>query len=88
MGLHHHFKTHRRMMVKQEMFSGPCQGTTLTVITLHRESNCTCREKNLSQFHFETLDVTRATSTNLDVMLERRIDDYWNIKGNRNQSDS
>ena len=28
-----HFKTHRWMMVKQEMISGPCQGTTFTVIT-------------------------------------------------------
>ena len=34
------------------------------------------------------IDVTRATSTTLDVMLERRIDDYWNIEGNRDLSDS
>ena len=31
-------------------------------------------------------DVTRATSTTLDVLLERRIDDYWNI--DRDLSDS
>ena len=55
-GLHqHHFKTHRRMMVKQEMISGPFQGTTFTVITLNRESNCTCRENHHSQFHYDTL---------------------------------
>ena len=30
---------------------GPFQGTTFTVITLNRESNCTCREKSHSQFH-------------------------------------
>ena len=24
-------------------------------------------------------DVTRATSTTLDVMLEKNIDDYWNV---------
>ena len=34
------------------------------------------------------IDVTRATSTTLDVMLERRIDDYWNVDGNRDLSDS
>ena len=34
------------------------------------------------------IDVTRATSTTLDVMLERRVDDYWNIEGNRDLSDS
>ena len=34
------------------------------------------------------IDVTRATSTDLDVILERRIDDYWNIEVNRDLSDS
>ena len=33
-------------------------------------------------------DVTRATSTTLDVMLECRMDDYWNIEENRDPSDS
>ena len=34
------------------------------------------------------IDVTRTTRTNLDVMQERRIDDYWNIDGSRDLSDS
>ena len=34
------------------------------------------------------VDVTRATRTTLDVMQERRIDDYWNIDGSRDLSDS
>ena len=46
-----HFKPHRCMLVKQEMISGPFQATIFTVITLNPESNCTCREKNHSQFH-------------------------------------
>ena len=29
------------------------------------------------------IDVTRTTHTNLDVLQERRIDDYWNIDGSR-----
>ena len=29
------------------------------------------------------IDVSRTTHTNLDVMQERRIDDYWNIDGSR-----
>ena len=33
------------------------------------------------------IDVTRTTHTNLDVKLERRIDDYWNIDGSRDLSD-
>ena len=31
--------------------------------------------------------VSRTTRTNLDVMQERRIDDYWNIDGSRDLSD-
>ena len=33
------------------------------------------------------IDVSRTTHTNLDVMHERRIDDYWNIDGSRDLSD-
>ena len=33
------------------------------------------------------IDVSRTTRANLDVMQERRIDDYWNIDGSRNLSD-
>ena len=34
------------------------------------------------------IDVSRTTRTNFDVMQERRIDDYWNIDGSRDLSDS
>ena len=34
------------------------------------------------------IDVSRTTQTNLDVMQERRIDDYWNIDGSRDLSGS
>ena len=34
------------------------------------------------------IDVSRNTKTNLDVTQERRIDDYWNIGGSRDLSDS
>ena len=33
------------------------------------------------------IDVSRTTDTNLDVKLERRIDDYWNIDVARDLSD-
>ena len=32
-------------------------------------------------------DVSRTTNTNLDVMQEKRIDDYWSIDGSRDLSD-
>ena len=34
------------------------------------------------------IDVSRTTQTKLDVMQESRIDDYWNIDGSRDLSDS
>ena len=34
------------------------------------------------------IDVSRTSQTNLDVMHESRIDDYWNIDGSRDLSDS
>ena len=37
-------------------------------------------------FPLKYIDVSRTTPTNLDVMLERRIDDYCNIDGSRDVS--
>ena len=34
------------------------------------------------------IDVSRTAHTNLDVKQERRIDDYWNVHGSRDVSDS
>ena len=34
------------------------------------------------------IDVSRTTHTNLDFEQEKRIDDYWNIDGSRDLSDS
>ena len=34
------------------------------------------------------IDVSRTTHTNLDVVQESRIDDYWNIGGSKDLSDS
>ena len=34
------------------------------------------------------IDVSRITHTNFDVMQEKRINDYWNIDGSRDLSDS
>ena len=33
------------------------------------------------------IDVSRTTQTNLDVKLEKRIDDYWDVDGSRGLSD-
>ena len=72
-----HFKTHRRMMVMQEMISGQFQGTVFTFITL-RVKLYVPREESFP-IPQRYIYVTRATSTTLDVMLESRIDDFWKI---------
>ena len=39
-------------------------------------------------FPIPYIDVTRSTHTDLDVMQEKRIDDYWNVDSNKHLSDS
>ena len=34
------------------------------------------------------IDVTRTTHTSLDVLLEKHIEDYWNVDGDRELSDA
>ena len=53
----------------------------------------TQKRKHSIYIHFPTvplknIDVIRSTHTDLDVAQEKRIDDYWNVDGNRNLSDS
>ena len=50
-----HVKTHRGMMVKPKLIFGPFQAISFIVITLYKESNCTCRLKNHFLFHSNIL---------------------------------
>ena len=45
------------------------------------------REESFS-IPLKYIEVSRTTHSNLDVMQESRIDDYWNINGSRDLSDS
>ena len=36
----------------------------------------------------KSIDATRNTYTSLDVMSEKSIDDYWNVDGDRELSDT
>ena len=40
------------------------------------------------QIPLKYIDVMRSTHTDLDVGQEKRIDDYWNVDGKRDLSDS
>ena len=48
---------------------------------------CSPREESFP-IPLKCIDVSRTTHTNLDVKQEKRIDDYWNIDGSRDLSDS
>ena len=45
-------------------------------------------ERRIIPIPLKYIDVSRTTHTNLDVKQEKRIDDYWNIDGSRDLSDS
>ena len=66
------------------MTSGPCQETSYTAIRVKLYSP---REETF-RIPMKYIDVSRTTCTNLDVMQESRIDDYWNIDGSKDLSDS
>ena len=70
------------------MISVPCQETSYN--RHHVESKVklySLREESFT-IPLKYIDVSRTTRTNLDVEQERRIDDYWNIDGSRDLSDS
>ena len=52
-------------------------------------SSTLCAERRKHSFlHLKYIDVTRASYTNLDVLQEKRVDDYWNVDANRSLSGS
>ena len=63
-------------------------GKYITVITLNQESNFYVPREESFPNQLRSFDVTSASSATLDVLLERRIHDYWNIEGDRDLSDA
>ena len=61
------------MTRKLKVTSGLTQETSLSVIMLNPESTRTCREKYV--------DVNRTTFSLLDVLFEKKIEEYWNVDG-------
>ena len=39
-------------------------------------------------FPLKYIDVARTTYTSLDVLLEKNIEDYWNVDGEKDLSDA
>ena len=78
--------TQHGMMRKLKMTSGLLREISFVAITWNPESNCTCRKKNHFLIPLKYIDVTRTTHTSLDVLLEKHVDDYWNVDGERELS--
>ena len=76
------------MPVKQEMFFVSMSGKNF-IYRHHVESRVKLYSPRGESFPvpLKYIDVSRTTHTNLDVMRESRIDDYWNIDGSRDLSD-
>ena len=62
--------------------------TSYTAITSNPESNFTRREKNHFLFHWNTLTSPELRRQTWMSCKGSRIDDYWNIDGSRDLSDS
>ena len=75
-------------MVKQEMISGPFQENF--IYRHHIEPRVKLYLPREASFPnpLKYIDVTRATSASLDVLLEKNIDDYWNVDGDRELSNA
>ena len=74
--------------VKRAKTFGPCQETSFSPITSEPRVKLYSPREESFHIPLKYIDVARTTRTNLDVKQERRIDDYWNIDGSRDLSDS
>ena len=74
--------------MKQETISGQFQGTAYYRHHVEPRVKLHVSREESFTIPLRYIDLTRATSTTLDVMLERRMDEYWNIEGDRDVSDS
>ena len=77
---------HFQMTVKPRTTFGLVVGIIFTVITSNQESNSMCRKKNPSQFHYGVS--MWPTSTTLNELQERGINDCGNIDGERDLSEA
>ena len=83
------FKTTQRGMTrKQKMTSGQSQENSFIVITLIPRVKLYVPKEETFPIPLKYIDVTRTTHTSQDVLLEKHIEDYWNVDGERKLSDA
>ena len=74
--------------LKLEKTSGRYKVASIIGITLNLEFNSTCRKNKHALTPLKYIDVSWSRHIDLDVMQEKRIEDYWNVDMNRSLSDS
>ena len=65
---------------------GPSQGVTSDVVSLTQEFDFLCRMKDNFPKPLENIDVVRRTKSTLNVLLGCRVEDSWNVVGDRDPS--
>ena len=87
-GLHlHHLKTHIRMPGEARNDFWSMSGNFKNCHHVEPRVKLYSPREESFLFPLKYIYVSRTTHTNLDVKLEKRIDDYWNIDGSRDLSD-
>ena len=74
----------------QQMTLKPVPTSGQFKVTIDKEPRvqlCVPKEETFP-IPLQYIDETKSTHTDLDVMQEKRIDDYWNVDSSRNLSDS
>ena len=73
--------------MKPESIFGRSKGITFIVITFEPRVDPYVSKEESFTIPLRKIDVVRRTNTTLDVLLESRTDDCWNVDGDRNQSE-
>ena len=76
------------MTLKPGKTSGPIQGDFIYWHHIKPRVQLYVPKEETFPIPLKHFDVTRATNTNLDVLQESRVDDYWNVDVDRSLSDS
>ena len=71
--------------MKSETIFGRLQ--EITVIVINVKPRVSVPSEASFPILLKHIDVVRRTKTTLDVLLESRIGDYWNVDGDRDASD-
>ena len=77
----------QQMTMKPLPTFGRFKVTSSIAITLNLEFNYVPKEETLPVL-LKYIDVTWSTHTDLDVLQEKKMDDYWNVDSSKHLSDS